>query len=29
MNGPDIASRMERDMADARALNVTKTPSIS
>lgn len=26
MNGPDIAARMDRDMADARALNVTKTP---
>ena len=26
MNGPDIATRMERDMADAKALNVTKTP---
>lgn len=26
MNGPQIAERMARDMADARALNVTKTP---
>jgi len=26
MNSPEIAARMERDMADARALNVTKTP---
>lgn len=26
MNSPEIAARMERDSADARALNVTKTP---
>ena len=26
MNGPEIAERMARDMADARALQVTKTP---
>ncbi len=26
MNGPDIATRMERDIADAKALNVSKTP---
>lgn len=26
MNSPEIAARMDRDMADARTLNVTKTP---
>lgn len=26
MNGPDIAARMDKDSADAKALNVTKTP---
>ena len=28
MNAPEISRRMERDMADARALGVTRTPEL-